>query len=257
MSNVEIEATLAICSAKPALVADEIADLTTIGPYRLRPRPELAICDVYLDRADHALRTHGFSIRVRNVDGSQMITLKGRPKKVVGGGRRREEIEMVWSEDALNSIMVRVADGGLRLMPPSDVFEWHDPLAVLSGMGFLAEQTRNTRRRPRDVTGSEDSATVLAELVVDAVSYQFSLGNVRHHEVEIEVKADDGLTAMHVITNGLLSRWPTTLRVWDHGKRSTGDAVEALMADQGTGGLIANTGDLVPEAYDLLASRLH
>lgn len=256
MSNVEIEATLAICSEAPEQIANEIADLSAMGPYQLRPRPELAIHDVYVDRADHALRSRGLGMRVRLVDGSQLVTLKGRPEEVVGGGRRREEIELVWSKETLNSVVARVADVGLVLVPPQEVKHWNDPLAVLAQMGFVTEQTRNTKRRPRDVILGGNSTSVLAELVVDSVSYRFHFGEVRHHEVEVEAKGEGGVVAMQVISEGLLSRWPRILRVWDHGKRSTGQAVEELIAERGTKGLITDTGDLLPEAYDFLASHL-
>ena len=100
------------------------------------------------------------------------------------------------------------------------------------------------------------STSVLAELVMDSVIYHLSFGEVRHHEVEIEAKGKGGVVVMQDISEGLLSRWPQLLRVWDHGKRSTGRAVEALIAERGTKGVVADTGDLVPEAYDLIASYL-
>jgi hypothetical protein len=256
VSNVEIEATLAICSPAPEPIANELAGLRAVGRYQLSPRPEMAILDVYLDLSDHALRSRGFGLRVRRIDDSQLITLKGRPEDVAGGGRRREEIELTWSEDALNSIVERVAKAGLALVPPEEVLEWDDPLPVLSQMGFVAEQTRNTRRRPSDVTSGGKPTPVVAELVVDSVSYHFQFGRVRHHEVEIESKGDGGVVAMQHISEELLARWPEALRQWDHGKRSTGKVVEALVAERGTMGLISATGDLVPEAYDLISSRL-
>jgi hypothetical protein len=256
VSNVEIEATLAICSSAPEPIANELAGLRAVGRYQLMPRPELAIIDVYLDLADHALRSRGFGLRVRCIDHSQLITLKGRPEDVAGGGRRREEIELTWSEDALNSIVERLAKAGLALVLPEEVFEWNDPLTVLSQMGFIAEHKRNTRRRPRDVTSDGVSTSVVAELVVDSVSFQFQCGDVRHHEIEIETKGEGGIVAMQQVSQELLARWPEALRIWDHGKRSTGKVVEALIAERGTMGLISATGDLVPEAYDLISSRL-
>jgi hypothetical protein len=256
VSNVEIEATLAICSSAPEPIANELACLRAVGRYQLMPRPELAILDVYLDLADHTLRSRGFGLRVRRIDDLQLITLKGRPEEVAGGGRRREEIDLTWSEDSLNSIVERLAKAGLALVLPEEVCEWNDPLTVLSQIGFIAEHKRNTRRRPRDVTSDRISTSVIAELVVDSVSFQFQCGDVRHHEIEIETKGDGGVVAMQHISEELLAGWPDALRVWDHGKRSTGKAVEALIAERGTMGLISATGDLVPEAYDLISSRL-
>jgi hypothetical protein len=185
-----------------------------------------------------------------------LFTLKGKAEEVVGGGRRREEIELAWSAEALDAIRGRIAAAGLVLAPPPQDAEWNDPSAVLSQMGFLAEQTRDTKRRPRDVMLAGYSESVLAELAVDSVTFRFEFGEARHHEVEVEVKGEGGVVAMQSVSEGLLSRWPNDLRVWDHGKRSTGRAVEALIAEHGTQGILADTGDLVPGAYDLLASHL-
>ncbi len=255
MSNVEIEATLAICSSAPGPIADALARLRAVGRYQLMPRPEMAIFDVYLDLPDRELRARGFGLRVRRIDDSQLITLKGRPEDVVGGGRRREEIELAWSEDALKSIVERLARAGLALVLPEEVVEWNDPLTALSQMGFIAEHKRNTRRRPRDVAAERSSTSVVAELVVDSVSFQLQCGDVRHHEIEIETKGEGGIVAMQQVSEELLARWPKALRIWDHGKRSTGRALEALTAERGMKGLISETGDLVPRAYDLIASR--
>lgn len=256
MNNIEIEATLAICSPEPEPIARKIAGLRAVGRYHLSARPEMAIVDVYLDLPDHALRSRGFGMRVRRIDDSQLITLKGRPADVAGGGRLREEIELGWSEDALNSIVERVSKAGLALVQPEKVLDWDDPLHVLAQMGFEAKQTRNTRRRPSDVTLDGKSTSVVAELVVDSVRYHLQCGNVRHHEIEIETKGEGGVVAMQHISKELLSRWPAALRRWDHGKRSTGKAAEALIVERGTTGLISETGDLVPEAYDLIALQL-
>lgn len=256
MNCEEIELTLVLCSETPEAVADEVAELTDIGAYRLRPRPEMAIHDVYFDLADRSLSAHELGLRLRVVDGCGLITLKGKAEGMEGGGKRREEIEQKWSADAMNVVVARLADHGVEPATADPFGHWNDPHAVLSQMGFVAEQTRDTRRRPRDVVMNEDSPFVLAELAVDSVVYRFRSGEVRHHEVEIEVKGDGGVTAMQGLSRELRRRWPESLRLWDHGKWSTGRAVEALIAQRDRLGLLNNLGDLTPEAYDLIAVHL-
>ena len=256
MTFLEIEATLAICSENPELIATELAGLRAVGPYSLIPMPDLAIRDVYLDLADHALRSHGFGLRIRHFGGSHLITLKGKAQDVEGGGRSREEIELIWSEKALNSIAARLAETGLVLSAPSEDQNQDNPLIILSKMGFVADQTRDTIRRPRNVIVEGQPMAVLAEMVVDSVSFHLHGGVFRHHEVEIESKKDGGVEVMQRISKELLSEWPAALRVWDHGKRSTGKAVEALFEERGATGLVDRTGNLVPQAYDLIAAHL-
>jgi inorganic triphosphatase YgiF len=256
VSNFEIEAKLAVCTESPESIADEIGELDRIGPYFLKPLRDLAIRDVYLDLADHWLREHGLGLRVRDVDGHPLVTLKGKAAHIAGGGIRREEIELPWSDDAMELLAKRIEQQGLLLRPFPPGAVARDPLDVLSQLGFVVEQQRDTRRRPRDVTSCADSTSVLAELAVDSVVFHFGSQEVRHHEVEIEVKEGGNVDVIQDISNALLARWPNALRTWRFGKRSTGRAVESLLTARGRAGLVTASGNLSPGAYDLIAAYL-
>ena len=71
-----------------------------------------------------------------------------------------------------------------------------------------------------------------------------------------KLKEHGTIEVIQDVSSELLERWSSTLRPWNFGKRSTGRAVESLLEERGGSELISDSGNLVPEAYDLLASRL-
>jgi hypothetical protein len=255
-SQVEIETTLAVCSESPERVVREIANLTEVGRCLLTPGPDVAIRDVYLDLPDRSLRSHGFGLRLRLVDGDQLITLKGRAQDVSGGGLRREEIELAWSPEAMEIVVGRLAESGLTLTRPGSTNEWHEPYSIVSLMGLVADHTRSTVRRPREVSTCDEPPTVFAELVIDSVVFFLECGPVRHHEIEVEAKGAGTVENIQEVSNTLLAGWPDSLREWHFGKRSTGRAVDSLLAEHGPDGIVSDSGALLPGAYDLIRSRL-
>ena len=254
MSELEIETTLAICTDSPDLIVSEVENLSEVGKYRLTPRPDMEIRDVYFELPERRLRSIGCGLRLRVVDGVQLITLKGRAEDIAGGGLSREEIELAWSLESMDIILARLAELGLTLTPPDSTSEWHDPHSIVSQMGFVVDQTRSTIRRPREVTDSVSTAAV-AELAIDSVVYHLQFGAVRHHEIEVEAKGGGTIEIIQEVSNALLACWPDSLRAWHFGKRSTSRAVDSLVAERGPSGIISASGDLLPGAYDLIRSR--
>jgi hypothetical protein len=113
-------------------------------------------------------------------------------------------------------------------------------------------QARRTERRRRAVV---DAGRQVAELAVDAVVYDLGGRAVRHHEVEVEAKAEEGAAAAAEVARALEARFAPCLRPWRHGKLRTGKAVAELLA-AGRGDLLADDGTLLPVAYDAVALRL-
>jgi hypothetical protein len=255
VSHVEIETTLAICTESPDEFVRELASLPEIGGYRLMHQADRAIRDVYLDLPERGLRDRGFGLRLRVVDGEPFITLKGKLEEVAAGARSREEIELPWSQDAINAVAARIGELGLRIAPPSASLHWNDPLALLAEMGLVETQKRETRRRPRLVKGPGESSLSPAELVIDSVVYQLSSCHVRHHEIEVEMMGSGTVALIQEITAALASRWPAKLRYWQLGKRATGGMVEKLLAEHRPEDIISESGDLLPVAYDLIEAH--
>ena len=247
----EVEATLAICAEDPDRVIEQLQQLSSIGPYGLRPISPLAIADVYLDLARSELSKLGLGLRLRTVGQETLITLKGPKHLVAGGGASREEFERPWSRENLSLVLGRLESAGLEARRPGVESAGEDPLEVMAGLGFEPMQVRNTKRRPRDVVHEGRPSTTLAELVIDSVAYEIGGRTILHHEIEIEVKPGSDIAVMQNVADELLASEPH-LRRWDHGKRATGRAIEELLARGNLEELIRDDGSLKPPAYDVI-----
>ncbi len=247
MAKVELEAKLAIVSERAATIADAISRLSEVGAYKLLPRPEVTVRDIYLDTEDGRLLDRRLNLRIRLVASDAFITVKGRDKSTARG-MEREEYEAPWSGAALEQGLSMLNGLGVALPDPPPEFG-NDPLAVMARMGFRPIQERETCRRARAVVRAGLN-TPVAELAVDAVEFCLSGGSVRHYEVEVELEEAGEATVIGEVVAELTSRWPE-LRPWPYSKVATGSAVEALLRQ---GRLPLSS--LAPEAYGLIATQL-
>lgn len=246
----EIEATLIIWSETPQVITEQIASLTSIKNYRLLPQDSKTINDSYFDTPDHALQTQKLALRIREIDGTYWITLKG-PSRPVGrwGGVERLEIEAPWSPDALTRVVKELMDRGIKVLRHQE-FDCARPLDVVSSLGLEVVQHRECQRKVRNIVHKgEESGPVLAELAIDSVAYHFNNHQVHHHEVEIEAKWDDGSTVIKTVIERLGKMCQRALRRWDYGKLATGKAIEKLLSEEALEGLLDNDKNLKPIAY--------
>lgn len=254
----EIEATLIIWSETPQVIAGQIARLTSIENYRLLPQDSKTINDIYFDTPDHALQTQKLALRVREIDGTRWITLKG-PSRPVDrwGGVERLEIEAPWSQDALTRVVKELMDKGIEVPQQRQKFDCVYPLDAMSSLGLEVVQRRKCQRKVRNIVhAGEESGPVLAELAIDSVVYHFSDHQVRHYEVEIEAKWDDGSTVIKIVIERLAKMCRRALRRWDYGKLATGKAIEKLLSEEALEGLLDNKNNLKPIAYDKVEDYL-
>jgi inorganic triphosphatase YgiF len=254
----ETEATLGVAAADPEAVLARIAVLDRVGGYQLLPRPPRNLRDVYLDSPGRALAARGAALRVREADGARLLTVKGPAAPGAGGARVRFEFEAPWSKDALGRALDALRGMGVCLSRLDTGPLPTDPLDALARLDLCVVQERHTRRTPRDVfTDGEGAGEPLAELASDEVTYPLGGLDVRHAELEVEVKAAEGTAAMTKIIAALLAAFGPVLRRWDHGSRlATGEALRFLQAAGRLEGPLGARACLTPEAYDLLAANL-
>jgi len=250
----EVEVTLIIGSGEAHLVVSELANLASIGQFRLCPLAIKMIYDRYLDTPGRTLQAQGWGLRIREIGDKHWITIKGPPQPDQGGVKRLE-IEIPWSEEALVWIARVLSEQGINVFPGSQFFDRADPLRAMSIWGLGIVQARETQRETKMVQAVQGKA--LAELAIDSVVYHFPNQSVSHYEVEIEAKSNEGLAVLDLITESLIALYPV-LRRWEHSKLATGGAIEKLLREgilEGKGWL-DDSGQLKPAAYEWIDEYL-
>jgi inorganic triphosphatase YgiF len=249
-STREIEATLIICSEDPLPVVASVGAIPSVAGNPLLAQDPVYIQDYYVDTPGGVLRFVDFSLRVREINTSSWLTLKGPPTPLAHGLVERMEMELPWSEDSLVRICDELGHHGVQFSPVPNSHATLQPSEVLTLMGLEKVQYRENHRQIRNISQPHgDRDLVLAELGIDSVVYHFETLQVHHYEVEVEAKSEEGIEVLPAVIQGLAEAYPTTLQKWDHGKLSTGRAVEALLTQESFAGLVNRHGQLMPAAY--------
>lgn len=242
----EVEAKRIVVSDRPRVVVERVAALESLAGYLLVDRGEVRLRDVYFDTEDSGLLGRRAALRLRHEGPAVRIALKVEGREVRPGTSDRAELELPWSDEALERVSDAVGALGLRLSRAAPA--GGAPAEVLGRMGLRVVQDRATVRRVRDVVRGPGVAPV-AELVVDSVGYGAGGREVWHHEVEVEARGEPGAAALEALEHALAALFPGELLPWPHSKQATGRAVETLLADPDAAGLLGPGGDLAPGAY--------
>lgn len=253
MGNVELETKLAIVSASPESVADEIAGLAGIGDFVLRARESVLFHDRYYDTPERDLAAARVALRIRESPERTLVTVKG-PDKLTDGGLERFEYEAPWSGESLAAGIEAIGELGVPISAVRSRLG-NDAPARLEELGLRVFHERETERRLRDVLVRSDLESVLAELAVDTVSYRFGARSLRHREVEVEQVASGSAVVLSRVTRALAARW-TDLTPWSFSKIATAKAIEELIE---RGLLEVSPGDersLRPADYHIIAAHL-
>ncbi len=252
----EIETTLIVCSSEPYEVVKRLAELDAISEYALVPQATQNIKDTYFDKRDQALQSRKLGLRIRDVNGEQLITLKGPSKIAEGGVKERLELELKWSEAGLGRVVEELKNWGFETAGLHKGLDFEQPLRVLSELGLEVKQERENSREVRNVVRKGDAGNVLAELVIDSLTFNFKNLRVHHKEVEIEAKSADGVRLLKSLNEELHTIFPLDLMMWDHSKLAIGLAV-GDMADSGDlEAFLDEDNNLKPEAYSRIDSYL-
>ncbi|MFQ5637272.1 MAG: CYTH domain-containing protein [bacterium] len=249
---------LSDCSAQPQYVIAEIADVSQIADYRLKPAPEQNLYDLYFDTPSEALKAKKMSLRLREIDEATLLTLKGPSRRTDWGGVNRREIELVWGSENLMRILAELRACDIHLSARGKKHQpTQPPLECLLDRGLQVIQDRTTRRQIRNIVAGEGNGEpILAELALDSVVYRFNDAQVKHYEVEIESKNPGGVTAVKDVLEALQSTYKNVLRLWDYSKLATGEAIKKLLAKFPEERLLDQGGNIRPEGYDRIETML-
>ncbi len=241
-----------VVSETPEEVSRQIADLTGIAAYRLVPGETIAIHDIHFDTPERMLEASRLALRTREIAGGVRLSFKGPSQRLPAGGVARIEIEAPWSMRALGGILDELEAGGVRVPGRFRGVAASSPREVMRLLGFEEIQDRETERMTRSAVEGDRDGPALAEVAIDSVLYHLPGVGVRHHEIEIEAKSQDGLSAAQNIAADLLNRFAPALLSWYGSKLAIGRAIERLRGDGVLDQLLGRNDNLIPAAYDRL-----
>jgi len=250
----EVEVSLVVVADDPESVLRRIARLREIGRYVLHARGSERIVDRYFDTPGGALRERGWALRLRALDGTLLIGLKGPRRGRSTKTEDRFERERPFAHEAVEEIGARTGLKGAD----RDAADANDPVAVLEArLGVRVIQERETSRLVRDAAHAREvSGPALAELALDQVRFQIEGREIRHYEIEVESKRPGpGTKAAKEISAELVSRYGDELLDWSFGKLPTGRAIEDLLA-RGALDDLGPEGRLRPGAYEQIRRHL-
>jgi len=231
-------------------IRDELSRTQHVSEYDLKPKPSQIIQDTYYDTKERFLREKRITLRIRRIDDTLLLSTKSDIRRIAGEIIQRREMERPWSYAS-----IRALARSLKLYIPimsSSKFQNLPVSRVLMTMGLEVIQERRTYREPREIVIRDKApVSILAELAIDHVTYDFGDISVGLSEIEIEAKAARSLSKVREIADALVSKYSPSLQQWFHGKFVTGLAIEKLLKTKAFRSSLVN-GDLDPEAFQLI-----
>ena len=231
-------------------IRNEISRTQHVSEYDLKPQPSQVIQDTYYDTKERFLREKRVTLRIRRMDDTLLLSTKSDIRRIAGDIIQRREMERPWSYAS-----IRLLARNLKLYIPimsSSKFQSLPVSRVLATMGLEVIQERRTRRELRDIVIRDTiPVSILAELAIDHVTYDFGDISVGLSEIEVEAKAARSIPKVRDIADALVSKYSPSLQQWFHGKFVTGLVIQKLLKTKAFRSSLGN-GDLGPEAFRLI-----
>ncbi len=232
--STESEISLIIYSNNIQLILDKIKDIQNINDFKLYYNNDEKIIDTYFDNYSDTLHKKKFTLRIRNKNDVDFITLKGPPKYEIHSTSRSEN-EYKWSVEALVLITKQLKE--IIEIDGREIDNCFDknPIKTLQQLGFREIHRHINNRKIINITKTNDVKNdVISEMDSDNVTFpiksNLKLFNVSVINIEIEKKGKINQNeTIKIITNYLKQEFGTdTVREWKYGKLALGKGIEKL-----------------------------
>jgi inorganic triphosphatase YgiF len=223
----EVEGKLIVTGPDAEVTYEAIGALDAIASLRVRNREVEQISDAYFDSPDRRLFIARVALRVRNLNGRELLTLKGETR-VSDGVLSREELEVEWSPEGLDEVLEALSQAGISLGDIDAARAATTAREAMRALGLEGSAARENRRVALRLARDD---TVVAEVAVDAVLLTAGEHRVRHYEVECESKGSGDAAVVRSVLGDLQSKY-AGLRSWHVSKLDLAQSLE-ILADQG------------------------
>lgn len=173
----EIEFKLTVLD--PA-VFESLRGRAELAGFQLRPGGTHRLRDRYVDTAAEDLHRLRWTLRLRELDGRLLFTVK-RDHSSEAGLFRRDELELPATPTSWARLRTELLGAGIALggndRPPGEPADW------LTASGLLVQQNRAT---VRELLYAERDGTREAEIALDATTYRVGPYEILYREIEVE-----------------------------------------------------------------------
>ena len=240
----EVEGKLIVLGPDAAGVCEDIVQLDEIAGLRVARREVELISDAYFDGPERQLFAVGLAMRVRTLNGRELVTIKGETR-VQDGVISRDELEVEWSPEGFDDVLEALSQAGASLGGDIEAArEQAGASDALQALGLVAGSARENHRVALTLARNGD---IVAEVAVDTVTFLAGRSAVRHYEVECESKGAGDAEVIRGVLDGLRSRYDG-MRAWQVSKLELGEAL-SLLAEEGRLDALLDGDRLRPEAY--------
>ena len=252
IKNQETELRLIVCGNSPETILSNIAQLRQICKYYLLPEKNQKIYDCYFDTYFNDLARAKFGLRIRDVNNKKFITLKGKPVKSNNGLVQRLEIEKSWSQENWLRIVSYLKKKLNQLQIEKKLNNQLEPEKALEQIGLRIIQQRKNYRQVRSVVVAEKENHPFAELALDSLAFIVQGTEIYLFEIEIELKESGNFEVIRIIARGLQQQFADSIQPWNHGKLSTGIAIDNLWGEDDFKKTLDTNNCLTCNSYQLI-----
>ena len=214
----EVEFKLEVVGSGPSATLAAVERLDRLAGYRLGPPSRHRIRDRYWDTPDWTLRRRGVKLRLREIDGVPLFTVK-RDRRKSGGLFACRELEVPATSGGWRAAVDTLACPGIAL-PDADA-DAPEPAERLAAAGLVMIQDRTTERVVRAISGEDGP---VAELALDTTTYHLGDRTAVAREIEVEQRGGS-VDAVLALGESLLAAFPDRLRPATKGKFGRGLAL--------------------------------